>query len=87
MNIKRKHVDLDTRCPVCSRLDEDGGHIFLKCKFAKRLWRALNLDAVRLQLLNYGSARAAVEAICSLKTEGKIWFAYYYGTGGQPATR
>ena len=32
---------------------------------------AMNLEAVMLQLLNYGSARAAVEAICSLKTEEK----------------
>jgi hypothetical protein len=26
MNISRKHVDLDTRCPMCNRCDEDGGH-------------------------------------------------------------
>ncbi|KAF8762953.1 hypothetical protein HU200_008799 [Digitaria exilis] len=33
MNIKHRGIqDVDTRCPVCRRLDEDGGHCFLKCK-------------------------------------------------------
>jgi hypothetical protein len=31
--IKRRHIDLDTRCPVCWRMDDDGGHCFLKCKY------------------------------------------------------
>ncbi|KAM0929138.1 hypothetical protein ACQ4PT_001814 [Festuca glaucescens] len=35
MKIHRIGVDLDTRCPICNRLDEDGGHIFLKCKRVK----------------------------------------------------
>lgn len=42
MNIKRKHVQLETLCPVCSRFDEDGGHIFLKCKFVKQVWRGMD---------------------------------------------
>lgn len=36
MNIARRGVELDTRCPVCGRLDEDGGHCFLKCKMVKK---------------------------------------------------
>jgi hypothetical protein len=31
MNIARRSVDLDTRCPVCHRLFEDGRHLFLTC--------------------------------------------------------
>jgi hypothetical protein len=31
--LKRRGIDVDTRCTVCMRLDEDGGHYFLKCKF------------------------------------------------------
>ena len=34
MNIQRRGVKLDTRCPVCHRLDEDGGHCFLKKKYS-----------------------------------------------------
>ena len=43
-SISRRGMEVDTRCPVCWRLDEDGGHCFFKCKFAKRCWRALNLE-------------------------------------------
>ena len=35
MNIARRGMEIDTRCPVCWRLDEDGGHCFLRCKYVK----------------------------------------------------
>ncbi|KAE8797725.1 NAC domain-containing protein 78 [Hordeum vulgare] len=44
VNIRRKHAELDTLCPMCSRLDEDGGHLFLKCKLVKAVWREQNLE-------------------------------------------
>lgn len=71
MNIARRGVETDTRCPVCGRLDEDGGHCFLRCKQVKKCWRELNLEAVRLQLLDLHSARGVVEAILQLKWEGR----------------
>jgi len=37
MNIKRRRIDLETRCPTCMRFDEDGGDCFLKCKTCKRI--------------------------------------------------
>ena len=70
--IKRKHVDLDTLCPVCRRLDEDGGHIFLKCKFVKQVWRSMNLEEIRLGLLSLSLADAVVEAICKLSSEKQV---------------
>ena len=30
--LQSRGMEVDTRCPVCVRLDEDGGHCFLKCK-------------------------------------------------------
>jgi hypothetical protein len=37
MSIARRGVkDVDTRCPVCQRPNEDGGHCFLKCKYVKK---------------------------------------------------
>lgn len=51
LNIKRRHIDLDTRCPVCWRLDEDGGHCFLKCKIVRQCWREVQLEEVRCLLL------------------------------------
>jgi ribonuclease HI len=50
MNIERRGVELDTRCPICCRLFEDGGHLFLRCKWVKKLWAALELEAVRDKL-------------------------------------
>ena len=43
MSIAREGMDIDTRCPVCWRFDEDGGHCFLKCKYAKKYWQSLNV--------------------------------------------
>ena len=31
-NIQRRGMDIDTRCPLCQRFDEDGAHLFFKCK-------------------------------------------------------
>jgi hypothetical protein len=71
LNIKRKGVkDVDNKCPVCQRLDEDGGHCFLKCKMVKRAWRVLNLEQVHRVLLRLQSAREVVHHI--LKMEAKV---------------
>jgi hypothetical protein len=35
MNIAWRGIELDTRCAVCHKYFEDGGHLFLSCKFAK----------------------------------------------------
>jgi hypothetical protein len=32
MKIHELGVDLDTRCPISNRLNEDGGHIFLNAR-------------------------------------------------------
>jgi hypothetical protein len=31
--LARRGMELDTKCVMCHRLNEDGGHLFLKCKF------------------------------------------------------
>ena len=48
LNLKRRGIDLDTICLMCKHLDEDGGHAFLKCKFAKALWREAKQEHVRV---------------------------------------
>lgn len=72
LNIKRKQIDLDTRCPMCHRLDKDGDHIFLKCKMVKEVWREQCLEEVRLTLCECSSAREAVQAICSLPADKQL---------------
>jgi len=67
MNIKRRGIkDIDTRCPMCGRLDEDGGHLFLKCKMVKQCWVALNLEQVWLKLILAVSAKDMVRDILAM---------------------
>ena len=69
MNIKHRGVDLDTRCPVCLRLDEDGAHCFLKCKEVRKCWRQVGLEAIRRQLLQTPSAESFVAEIQKLRKD------------------
>ena len=43
-------MDIDTRCVICNRLDEDGGHLFFKCKGEASLEREMNLEDVRCRI-------------------------------------
>ena len=36
MNLRRRGMSIDTRCVMCSRFDEDGAHLFFKCKNHER---------------------------------------------------
>jgi hypothetical protein len=51
-------MEIDTICPMCNRLDEDGGHIFLHCKMVKQLWRNLELEEARVNLTDCGIGHA-----------------------------
>ena len=64
--ISRRGMDIDTQCPVCWRLDEDGGHCFLKCKMVKKCWIALSIEHIRVDLLESTSAKDMVLKILSL---------------------
>jgi hypothetical protein len=65
---------LDTRCPVCWRLDEDTSHLLLKCKFAKAVWRELQLDHLRLDLAVLNSAKEVFYYIwrCDIELQLKL---------------
>uniref|UniRef100_A0A0A9QEY0 Uncharacterized protein n=1 Tax=Arundo donax TaxID=35708 RepID=A0A0A9QEY0_ARUDO len=62
-NLQSKGLDLDTRCPVCFRFDEDGGHILFKCKYAKRIWRELLLDEHRTVMVGFQSSKEVISYI------------------------
>lgn len=72
MNIKRKKIELDTRCPMCSRLDEDSGHLSLKCKKVKAVWGSKDFEAVRLQLCECAGSHNLMHQVCSLPVEKKM---------------
>lgn len=69
MNIKRRHIDLDTRCPVCMRFDEDGGHCFLKCKQVRHCWMELQLEGIRRSLLGAQTSLEFIRSILGFKTD------------------
>ena len=66
-NIARLGVQLDTICPVCERLDEDYGHIFFKCKYVKKCWRSMNIEYVRVELMNCQSGMETINKIWELE--------------------
>jgi ribonuclease HI len=72
MNIKRRGMDIDTICPVCQRLDEDGAHLFLKCKPVKQLWTDLGLEDLRLDQVDSLSPKDLIECLLAAPEEKKI---------------
>lgn len=69
VNLKRRGVVLDTRCVVCSRLDEDGAHLFFKCKHMVKVWNLLSMDHVRTLLASKTSATEVTETIMTMKDD------------------
>jgi hypothetical protein len=72
MNIARRGVDLDTRCAMCHAYFEDGGHLFLNCKYSKQRWRGLGLEDVRLKLLPCQSAVEVLQEILELPSDHQL---------------
>lgn len=56
-NLARRGVKEETICPMCSRLDEDCGYLFFKCKKVKECWRMLNMEEYRLKLVDCQSGK------------------------------
>jgi len=65
-------MKIDAMCGICGRLDEDGGHLFLKCKEVRPIWRELNLEMVRSDLLLAKSARTMMEKILKLNSKTQL---------------
>jgi hypothetical protein len=59
-------------CSVCWRLDEDGGHIFFKCKFAVRCWREAQLEHECILPVQLQSAHDVVKKILGLEDKMRI---------------
>ncbi|VAI86141.1 unnamed protein product [Triticum turgidum subsp. durum] len=69
MKLKQRGLEVDTRCPVCFRLDEDGGHCFLKCKFVKKIWGLSQMEPIRLKLLLCTNPLCLLEEVFRLNEE------------------
>jgi hypothetical protein len=67
MGLERRGMELDTKCVMCGRLNEDGGHLLFQCKFVKRIWQQLNLEELRRDLANKRSPQELLYHILGLK--------------------
>ncbi|KAM0906138.1 hypothetical protein ACQ4PT_017072 [Festuca glaucescens] len=65
-------MEVDTVCPVCHRLDEDGAHLFLKCKPVKQLWNNLGMEDLRLKQIDGQSPKDLIECLLSAPEEKKL---------------
>jgi len=63
---------IETRCTICDSADEDGGHLFFKCWLAKEVWRNLNLESFRLELVTTVLVKDTVGLILKAKEEQKL---------------
>ena len=69
MKLIRRGMDVSPKCPICYRIDEDGGHCFFKCKKVKEIWRALQLEDIRVSLLTCSNPQDVIEEIFKLQEE------------------
>jgi len=67
VNLWRRGMKIDKSCVMCGRYDEDGAHLFFKCKPARHIWAELQLEEVRQELAEMLSAREVLEAILKLE--------------------
>ena len=65
----RRGVELDPRCVMCNRHDEDGAHLFFKCKYVKYIWTTLGLDHQRSILSAMLTPEDVVKYILNLKED------------------
>jgi hypothetical protein len=72
VNIERRGILCDTLCVCCKRLDEDGAHLFLKCKEMRGLWKSIGMEELCDRMSTYENAQAVVQEILLLNDEKKV---------------
>jgi hypothetical protein len=65
-------MEIDTICPICHRLDEDGAHLFLKCKPVKQIWENVGLQDIRQNHLESNSPKDLIENLLSAPKDKKL---------------
>lgn len=63
VNLQQRGMDLDSRCIICNRMNEDVGHLFFKCKKVKKVWQENNLEILRQELAEKRSGREVMEKV------------------------
>ncbi|XP_073355407.1 uncharacterized protein [Aegilops tauschii subsp. strangulata] len=74
LNMKRRGIDCDTICVCCKRLDEDGAHLFFRCKKVKQVWRSLQPEELREEMCVCRNATEVIHVILRLpETSVQQW--------------
>jgi hypothetical protein len=73
MNLERRGMDLDTRCVMCNRLNEDSAHLLFKCKFARQLWRKLGLEEKQQHLAELQNAEETIKSVLNMEKRDQIY--------------
>jgi hypothetical protein len=68
-NLERRGIELDTRCIMCNRYIEDGGHLFFKCKCVKDVWRELTLEDQRCKLAKLLTVNSCIKVCLDLQAD------------------
>lgn len=71
-NLSRRGMKIDTVCPVCLRQEEDGAHLFFKCKLARQVWLQLGLENKRADMALLDSPRDVTESILQQKEDTSV---------------
>ena len=69
---QQRGVKIDSLCSFCNRLDEDGEHLFFKCKEVRPAWCELNLEGIRCEQLAAVSARGEMKTILRLRGKEQL---------------
>uniref|UniRef100_A0ACD5X3E3 Uncharacterized protein n=1 Tax=Avena sativa TaxID=4498 RepID=A0ACD5X3E3_AVESA len=70
-NLAYRGMEVDTICPVCKRFDEDGAHLFLKCKPIKKIWQELKLEDLRIKWSEFSDPKDFIEAVLQCESSRK----------------
>lgn len=70
--LRTRGIELDTRCPMCYRVDEDGGHLFFKCKYSRAGWRELFMEDKQLLLAVCTSPKEVLQTIWRQSGENQV---------------
>jgi hypothetical protein len=70
--LAHRGIRCDTLCVCCKRVDEDGAHVFLKCKETREAWRVLGMEVLCDRMAVYEHAGAVVEEILKADDHQKI---------------
>lgn len=61
-----------TSCVLCGSGKEDGGHLFIKCKWVKEVWRQLGLEQERRNLEGFKSVHAMLDSLWELDVKKRV---------------